>query len=141
MRTFDQQQLILEVADAIEENAEFYSQSKWFNAFNECGTTCCIAGWAVRIAMPDEFFKRVDRAIALGPDKYEYEEVAEQDDEWFHEIGMALFGLSDYESNLFNYDWMPPEGMTVPDALRKFAGGDELKDITEPNCLMRKYTN
>jgi len=65
-----------------------------------CGTKACIAGWAVHLT-PKE-------------DRPEAESVME--------CAAKLLGLSDGEADtLFNGDWSPREGVTIPQELRRIA--------------------
>lgn len=40
-------ELAQKILKQITEHPETHDQGSWVNAFNECGTTYCIAGWAV----------------------------------------------------------------------------------------------
>ena len=69
-------------------------------SIHTCGTKACIAGWAVHLT-PKE-------------DRPEAESIME--------CAAKLLGLSDGEANtLFNGDWSPREGVTIPQELRRIA--------------------
>lgn len=128
---FEQQQLMLAVADAIENDPASYKQTHWIEV-TECGTTCCIAGWAVKIAQDEDFERVVSTARAMGI-YYESSYAYEEHDSWFLYTAMDLLGLERNEAHkLFGCNWRPAAELTVPEALRKFAGGAELEEITGP---------
>lgn len=62
-------ELMHQVADAIEAFPELFNMGDWAQA-SECGTTCCVAGWAVKIARPKVYAQYVDYyvlGLAMAP--------------------------------------------------------------------------
>lgn len=109
-------QAILEVAAHIETYPERYNQTEW-GQDTDCGSAFCVAG---------------TRAVLDGID-YETNCVVRSDRRrayaWLEVVSVGLhaqdrFGLSDMEAKiLFSQHWLPREGMTVPEALRRLAAG------------------
>jgi len=120
-RTFEQKQLFLDIADAIEAQPELYNQGQWFDYDMDCRTTCCIAGWALRLADTATFWELVED----GP--------AERNFDYIQEKAIELLGLSESEaSKLFWMNARPiDENMTMADALRKIAGGDPIEHLVK----------
>lgn len=117
---FDQQQLMLQVADAIEDDPASYAQEHWVD-HTYCGTRCCIAGWAVKIAEPERF--NIDFR-----NQCEVRNLSEYIELNAHE----LLGLASNKALLlFHSGWKPVEDMTVSEALRKIAGGSKLSEVTQ----------
>jgi len=125
--------LMNQVADQIEQHPEQYDQSVWFYPKGSCGTICCIAGWTVKIAMPERWAE----FEANGVD--EWGEVVGRYDDYIRVKATELLGLEigKSETYLFSTGWKPANDMTVSEALRKFAGGEDIQDVTYPNYIGR----
>lgn len=91
---------ILAVADVIERHPDWYDQNTWE------GRPCCIAGHALRLARADRYGVFTERAAAV--------------------LGLT----TDQARVLFCASWQPPEGMTVPNALRLLAFGATINQVT-----------
>lgn len=78
---------------------------------HSCGTPGCIAGWAVVLSSPEE------RAKIEGYDP--------NDSSAYMVLNTArqLLGLTFEEAYLFNVNWKPSGGRTVPHELRRIANG------------------
>ncbi len=92
------------IADAIELRPESHNQKSW-----GCGTAFCIAGYAAHL-------EGCKSTIKL--------EVVEN---WASEA----LGLNGDDEGLFEGDWTPPKGMTVPEALRAIGRGAEINVYEE----------
>lgn len=109
-RTPETVALMNQVADHIEAFPERYDQEVYWIT-TECGTVGCIAGWADRLSGYDD--------PLVAPSNAE------------ERLGLTL----DEGSVLFDEAWRPAEGLTVPDALRKLAGGADLEDVTHEDFV------
>ena len=102
------------IAAQIEAHPELYDQGT-FGERTECGTAHCIAGHAVVLSgghrpRGRQLWNHV--RIKRGP-VMDIEECAAK-----------LLGLGFFESlRLFRGSWIPPEGESVPDALRRIGRG------------------
>lgn len=106
-RTPETVALMEAVADMIEAHPERYDQQQW-KVETECGTAYCLAGWACQIALGRLPWRNGVAATARD-----------------------LLGLTDGERyNLFVESWKPHAGLSVPDALRKIAGGASIADVS-----------
>lgn len=105
--------LFEQIADTIETNPESYDQRHW------CGTAYCIAGHVAAVATHDDpkhLF--VDGTLPF--------------------VAAKALGITGPEADLmFDENWKPAEGLTVPEALRKFGGGDPLRDVSNENTVER----
>ena len=83
-----------------DDDAPFDAEFVTTETIHTCGTKACIAGWAVHLT-PKE-------------DRPESESIME--------CAAKLLGLSDSEADtLFDGDWSPREGVTIPQELRRIA--------------------
>lgn len=108
--------LLFQIADRIENDPASYDQTQWleYSWDANCGTTGCIAGQACHI---EGIPMREAPLWPLGGSPAD--------------IAVGLLGLTDLEGYiLFGACWHPPFGMTVPEALRRFAKGDSIEDVT-----------
>lgn len=107
-----------------------------------CGTAACIAGNAM-IAK---------QMVGLTMNKWmdELEFVLNQDHSLYDKgtairfcaptIAADLLDLELEEAAiLFDEDWEPKEGLTVPDALRMLGDGADIEDVTLEDCLPYRY--
>jgi len=143
-------ELLLRVADAIEREPDSYDQAtsasyriqtrdgnikdispqaaratiEGLEFLPHCGTAYCIAGHVT-----------VQAGYAYNL-KFGWWEAG--DGTYFYDGGQGLrakelLGLSEPQASvLFNADWVPAEGLTVPEALRAFADGAKLSGLTGP---------
>lgn len=124
------EELFRQVAEAIETKPELYNQGGWYYMDDDdCGTTCCIAGWAVAIS---QFNGNTLQAAT----KY-----YNSDDFNISVEAREALGLTAAEArDLFHGHWAPHEGLSVPDALRKISEGAEIADISNP-AFLTQYHN
>lgn len=118
-------ELLLKVADAIEQNPTHYDQSCWradtnfaqielpdvpyFADPKDCGTYMCVAGWVVALTPPEERLATHSFTSAAG----------------------AALNMHDKDRRrLFNSRFRPNDGTTVPQVLRSFANGVPLEEIS-----------
>lgn len=129
-------ELFNQIADLIEGSPDLYDQNDWTNQTEGCGTTHCIAGWALTLTNNNHNAE----SMADWPAYYE----TPLEERPVHgAIGVAAaqaLGLDPREAdNLFHTDWKPPQNITVPEALRKIGGGDPIPDLTDP--AISEYIN
>jgi hypothetical protein len=137
--------LLYQIADLIETYPEMHDQETWgwsdSDKFDKvifdgeqykCGTAHCIAGWALVLdndwkpAKIRNHFgnKRIDWGTAVN----KAEGTAMSTPNW----AQGKLGMNDSEAAiLFSEDWNPSNHLTVGDALRMFADGAGIRDITE----------
>jgi len=118
------------VAKAIEDSPERYDQND-YAVEKSCGTAYCIAGWTAYLdgwqfdIGDDGWFS--DWVHKTGTDIRE--------EKLIDVVAEELLGVSNAESDvLFASNWIPPKGMSVPDALRGIGRGTvdiELPDYDE----------
>ena len=117
------EELFRKVADAIEREPESYDQG-WFFRDLGCGTTACIAGWAVALAKHQGNLSAACRSYPDAVNEWmllEPESIP----------ATALLGLTtDDASYLFGQGWRPHDGLSVPDALRKIGEGAAIEDVS-----------
>lgn len=106
----------------IEEYPDLYDQST-YGQLTDCGTKACIAGWAAFLnGWKPQAIEKTWSWDFLERD-------SEKDD--VHDIAIEVLGITRGEAEiLFDQDWEPAEGMTVPDALKKLAGGEPIENVT-----------
>ena len=148
-------QLLIEIADFIKDEPERYDQSSWINVGDQyetdrtefdfsihvdgfggevipyddlipaCYSAFCIAGTALHLRY----------GFTVTPRGVKFRKITE-DGSWeriddVHVDAKAVLGLSQDEAiMLFASDWEPREGFTVSEALRAFATGADLRDVT-----------
>lgn len=110
-----------EVADCIEEDPCRYNQSAYVGIrMYSCGASFCIAGWVAHLRRPELIANFV--AVPTVQTANEIHAAAEE-----------LLGLTENEALcLFEATWIPVSDLSAPDALRKFAAGAALEDVTTP---------
>lgn len=128
------------VANQIEREPSRYDQEIWGGLIEKdpsCRTAHCVAGWAAKLhgAAPQGFRKRADNKIA-EPDwefcipKGPYDGICYVDGNgavYTATYAQELLGLTTAEADeLFDSDWRPRDGMTVPEALRDIAAGGDI---------------
>ena len=88
-----------------------------------CGTTFCIAGFAIILSSVEERREAMIR-IKNKSDVFSFV---------VHQLAQELLGLS-YEDSLelFSTEWEPEHGKTVPEALREIAETGHVKERTSP---------
>lgn len=123
-------ELFFAVADAIEREPHRYDQGDWFDHWEPlsempppaCGTTACIAGWAIACGRHSGSLK----AAAT-----EWNEAVDQD--YPEDEAAELLGLAPHDADrLFHSHWRPHDGLSVPDALRKVGEGAAVEDVSAP---------
>lgn len=124
--------LFYAIARRIERQPRRYKQSLWgegTNAEHPCGTAHCIAGWAMSVCGCKFRYDRwQDISEALTP----------RGKPLMSGTGYSIYaarrlGLTDTERKImFDGHWIPARGLSVPDALRRFADGASLRDVTDP---------
>lgn len=109
-------ELFKKVADQVERDPSCYHQ---------CSTVECIGGWALALSGydPDSprcyLFEHTRRVIDERGDLIEA-------------TAQELLGLTDEEADiLFDGRWSPANGVTVPSALRRLAGGETIESVTK----------
>lgn len=103
--------LMLEVKNIIESNPDAHDQRTW-GMQASCGTTHCIAGWAVHLAGGEFVWVDSERGTKVA-------EIATLNGELHDVDGLAqdLLGISDDEvPNLF-YNWSEMDALEELDAL------------------------
>lgn len=115
--------LLRRIARQIENHPEEYNQDSWFGTTDKtaCGTTACIAGWAVTL-------DRYNSVTGLKEAKTWWEHNYHKLD--LLDLGAKALGLTEYERKLFSGIWHPKRGLTVPEALRAFADGAPLYEVS-----------
>lgn len=116
-------ELFDKIADAIEAEPKRYNQSV-FGVDTACGTAHCVAGWV---------------AVLEGC-KPKRKKRSEHDDYWTNlvlpngdwgdveQFAQEKLGLTETDAdNLFDGDWHPPTGSTVPAALRAIGRGADIE--------------
>ncbi len=109
------------IADTIEKRPESYNQSSW-----GCGTSFCVAGHAAALSgcKPTAF----DWEYILPPENDDTGLEGDDEGEIYVETWAAKkLGLSTDDCELFDCSWEPPEGMTVPEALRAIGRGADIE--------------
>lgn len=116
--------LLYEVAQQIEEDPESYDQTTPIAGTNtRCKTVACIGGWAAILC--DSYTVEIASSGYLA-----YDSNTKNPIPVLFGAGEAL-GLTGKERNiLFNAAWKPVTNLTVPDALRKFADGASIEEVT-----------
>ena len=129
--------MLYTIADIIEENNDFWDQDEWMNTEdigyelseqepnaviyngNEyiCGTTQCVAGWAVLIDHGGLDSSRTSEHHWFMKD-------GSSTDDW-HESGAEILGLSteDAEKLFYTTDIANPDAFDMPRVLRDIADG------------------
>lgn len=118
--------LFFEIADTIERFPERYDQQTYGSqprrgrSVNACGSMHCIAGWATLLG------GRVTWSALHNDFETSKGESADA-----HGIGLGALGLTDVEGSvLFDGDWRPKAGMTVPEVLRFIGKGEPISTLT-----------
>jgi len=115
------------VADAIEAAPEQYSQQV-YGLEGPCGTMYCVAGWAAHLAGWEPTLRRkvVNGIWVDSSDEHSYITVQKDGTKQFVSVvARKLLGLTKKEDYaLFEGSWVPPSGMTVPEALRAIGRGE-----------------
>lgn len=117
--------LLRKVGDVIAAEPHRYDQAEWFNDENECGTTACVAGWAVLLH---------DGDVPRDPHGYVHEHRID-------ELAQDYLGLDDYTAEeLFGGLWHPAgyrpfysrrrQARLVRDALYRLADGASICEVT-----------
>lgn len=122
-------ELFYQIADLIEKHPEQYDQQTW-GSETECGTAHCIAGHACLLSGLKPLIRINDSAdysrfFPAGANQ------AEKPFEWQNvdHLAKKLLGLEREEAwILFDTMWVPPEGQTVPQALRAIGDGAEIEE-------------
>lgn len=89
-------ELAKKILTKIEENPEQHDQTHW-SSKTECGTTCCVAGWACILSGYEPVFE--------GPGKFEISSMVQKDGQHFRIPKKAtdLLGLTWEESEELFY--------------------------------------
>lgn len=105
--------LLHEIADRIEAEPEHYDQD-YYSMATDCGTSYCVAGWAIVLAKPEMLVNgRIRFHFSASP----------------HDIAAKLLGIDGDEAHrLFCGASGPLLGHTVPEALHKLA---EMGEVSE----------
>ena len=132
--------LLLQIAEAIDEEETFknnfdmrsytniYSSSSengksideaildLLDGSNRCGTTCCVAGWAVLLS-DKEIFKKL-----AGDDLYHGQS--------FQDVAADFLDMSVHDAEHLFYDFNGPlNGLTATQALQKIAAGTAIREV------------
>ena len=122
-------ELFYRVAAHIEDHPGLYDQKTWrWHTVTGCGTAHCIAGTAVAMAWGEKAWpgEQSDRVIDPATGSLVLVWRAAQ----------RLLGLGDDEADvLFDMDWEPIDGRTVPEALRLIGDGAPVEDVTEREMM------
>jgi hypothetical protein len=135
-RTPETIDLMLKVADQIEEEPERYNQY-YYVMDSPCGTQHCIAGWALVLSGKaqveiDTYTDRAWTCIFVDLETGGWEDPVE--------LGREALGLNEEEAwRLFGASWKPAENMSVPDALRKLAWGADIEDVSSPASFFKDH--
>lgn len=123
---------IRKVADHIEAHPDQYLQAEYATR-TDCGTAYCIAGTVgVQQGLQPARFNSEGRGSGCWVDPVTEERAS------IETLAESLLGLSQFESGaLFDPYWKPADGMTVPEALRRFANGSCLLAVSDENVLAR----
>lgn len=121
------------IARKIEDEPERYNQTSYGDAKDAtaCGSSHCIAGWAVVIAAPQrahwQYLGCTEDHWILLPTSSELEFG------WsMNSIGAELLGLEDDEAcMLFSAAWEPLDGLTPWDALVKIGNGAAVQEVSQ----------
>ena len=104
-------ELLEKVAARIEESPQFWNQDLFVDRHNECGTTYCIGGWAIKLHDGDEGLK-------AGVD--------------YPARAAELLGLTENEADvLFFGGFESPVGQAA-DGLRRLANGEPVRQAMGP---------
>lgn len=123
-------ELFRKIADTIEKDPKSYNQQDW-----GCGTSFCVAGHAAHLSGCKPSYVNDDGSEAWDecfPPDNETVDVSSCDHTTYGAVdtgdyAILKLGISDDDSDvLFGKGWVPPEGMTVPDALRAIGDGAEI---------------
>lgn len=102
------------VADVIDAEPKRYFQGNWktVGVDHPCGSAFCVSGWAVALELGEDMLNVNGHVSGMGHAGV---------------VGADLLGL-DYTTayHLFNEEWKPKDGMSVPEALRRLADGEAL---------------
>lgn len=131
--------LIYAIARRIEKQPKRYKQAVWGEAPNmihPCGTAHCIAGHALSICgCKFTYNSRGEIERLLRPSGREvYNSNVTGRGTHLGQYAADRLGLTYAERKvLFDGSWIPRDGLSVPDALRRFADGAHLRDVTAPS--------
>lgn len=141
--------LFRRIADEMELYPKSHVQNAW-SVTADCGTTYCIAGWAIALEIEDhprtwtinwspESFKEDRHGRVLKDemgepivDEWTMDSVTHKSGvtHWPSDLGKYLLGLDSSEAAmLFDAEWVP-RTQTVPEALRMIASGIPVEAIT-----------
>lgn len=116
------------IADQIEQHPDQYNQQDWDKS--ECGTVCCIGGWALMLAATPDKLAAARADTEEGTRSFLLYLSRRMG---FHSIGFAaeqILGLTTHEAlALFNGEW-EAKGGDVPAALRAIGRGASVMDVT-----------
>lgn len=92
-RTPEQRALAGKIYAQIVDNPKTHDQS-WYSIETDCGTTYCIAGWAVKLAHPDYQFRYVTSSLGLTANEVV---TTDGESEFIFVIAMGDLGLDHAE--------------------------------------------
>lgn len=115
-------QLFNAIADHIEARPDLYNQTVWAADNNDCGTTCCVAGWAALLTeglVPNDRVFGHDSIIQFVPSSKRS----------FSDVGIEVLGLTEDEGDiLFDGAWMDGKDTShVVRTLRDIANGGDIE--------------
>ncbi len=115
-------ELFDEIADVIEAHPESYNQGTW-----GCGSAFCVAGHAASLS-GCKASTGESLAYIIPPEDDDTELPLDNDGEITLNLWASKkLGLDYREDRLFDSEWLPPVGMTVPEALRAIGRGADIE--------------
>jgi len=124
------EQLMREVASYIEKHPSNYDQNMWIENNEDCGTTACIAGWAMILSGK---YVVGPAAIFPGSNRADFYDAVDGDVlvNSFEDTGAEVLDIPIEDARiLFDGTWVPADGMTVSEALEKYAAGTPIDHVT-----------
>lgn len=121
------------VADILDAHPDLYRQADLYHP-TDCGTACCIAGWAVARAMVADGALAAPEDVSWLSATEWVEATRDRLERWGGSHVCAardMLGLdSETASYLFGFNWRPAAGMNPGDALRALAAGQPIAAVT-----------
>lgn len=117
------------IADQIEQHPDWYDQQDW--DLSQCGTVCCIGGWAIVLAATPDKHAAARADTAEGrPRSFLFYLGRRMGFHSVYDAASQTLGLDEHEAAaLFSADWRAADG-DVPAALRAIGRGTPVADVT-----------
>lgn len=139
MTVFRNPEHIRAIAAYIHSHPERYDQETFGEQW-PCRTAFCIAGTSAVVGGAQLTWNMWDDAEAVHPDEEPLGILELADSYGVGFYAMDKMGLTEDERYaLFSAMWRPKDGMSVPEALERFADGESLLVLTSDDCELKSY--